>query len=137
MRGPAPTIRLRLTITYGIVFLLTGAVLLTIGYVVVRHDLQARPDFGGVRRALQVPADEGFFGVPPAFAPGSKFRAIAEAVRSQYADNTLHRLVVEYVTALIVMGAISIAAGWVLAGRALAPLREITATARRLSLIHI
>jgi len=32
MRGPAPTIRLRLTVLYGLLFLITGAVLLTIGY---------------------------------------------------------------------------------------------------------
>ncbi len=34
--GPAPTIRLRLTVLYGLVFLITGAVLLTIGYALVR-----------------------------------------------------------------------------------------------------
>ena len=131
LRRPAPTIRLRLTLTYGIVFLVMGAVLLTIGYVLVRHNLDAGPDFVGVRRALQGRAN--FFPVPPGFQPGSQFRVVADAVRSQYAQDTLHRLLVEYVLALVVMGAISVAAGWILAGRALAPLREITATARRVS----
>ena len=35
----APTIRLRLTLLYGAVFLVTGAVLLTIGYLLVRNNL--------------------------------------------------------------------------------------------------
>jgi len=35
----APTIRLRLTLLYGTVFLVTGAVLLTIGYLLVRNNL--------------------------------------------------------------------------------------------------
>ncbi len=37
---PRPTIRLRLTVTYGLVFLVTGAVLLTIGYLLVRSNLK-------------------------------------------------------------------------------------------------
>ena len=37
--GPAPTIRLRLTVLYGLVFLVTGAILLTSGYALVRHNL--------------------------------------------------------------------------------------------------
>ena len=39
----------------------------------------------------------------------------------------------EYVLALGVMTMVSVAAGWLLAGRALRPLRDITATARRVS----
>src|SRR6516162_11304411 len=36
VRLPAPTIRLRMTVLYGLVFLILGAVLLTIGYELVR-----------------------------------------------------------------------------------------------------
>ena len=49
------------------------------------------------------------------------------------AREALHRLLIEYVLALGVMTMVSVAAGWLLAGRALRPLREITATARRVS----
>ena len=73
LHAPAPTIRLRMTALYGLVFLVTGAVLLTIGYGLVRHNLNAPGDY---RRELQrlgiVP--QGFFGQPPAFAPGSTVR---------------------------------------------------------------
>jgi len=132
LRRPAPTIRLRMTLLYGLVFLITGAVLLTIGYELVRHNLSSPPDY---RRKLQrlgiVPP--GFFGRPPAFAPGSTGARIAEAIRAQLRADALHRLLIEYVIALGAMTAVSVAAGWLLAGRALRPLRAITATARRVS----
>jgi signal transduction histidine kinase len=132
--GPAPTIRLRLTVLYGLVFLITGAVLLTIGYALVRHNLG---DHGNLRADLQKlgippPAGAPFFG-RLAFAPGSPEASVAAAVRAQLRSDALHRLVFEYVLALGVMTMVSVAAGWLLAGRALRPLRDITATARRVS----
>ena len=48
-------------------------------------------------------------------------------------SDALHRLVVEYLFALGVMTMIAVGTGWLLAGRALRPLRDITATARRVS----
>jgi signal transduction histidine kinase len=132
LRRPAPTIRLRMTALYGLVFLITGAVLLTIGYELVRHNLNSAADY---RRELQrlgiVPP--GFFGRPPAGAPGSTGGRIADAIRAQLRADALHRLLIEYVVALGAMTIVSVVAGWLLAGRALRPLRDITATARRVS----
>jgi signal transduction histidine kinase len=135
MAGPAPTIRLRLTVAYGLVFLITGAVLLTIGYALVRHNLGARDD---LRTALQnlglrPPTVAPFRGRPLGFNPGSPEATLVAAVRAQVRSHALHQLVVEYLAALGVMTMISVGVGWLLAGRALAPLREITATARRVS----
>jgi signal transduction histidine kinase len=133
--GPAPTIRLRLTVTYGLVFLLTGAVLLTIGYALVRHNLDARENFRSALQKLGLapPAGAPFFGRPFVFSPGSPEASVADAVRAQLRADALHSLLVEYLFALAVMTMISVGAGWLLAGRALRPLREITATARRVS----
>src|SRR5206468_8080673 len=58
---------------------------------------------------------------------------VAAAVRAQLRTDALHRLLVEYLLALGVMTLVSVVAGWLLAGRALRPLRRITATARRVS----
>ncbi|HEY1590796.1 MAG TPA: HAMP domain-containing sensor histidine kinase [Solirubrobacteraceae bacterium] len=138
MSWPAPTIRLRLTVLYGVVFLVTGAVLLTLGYFLVRHNLDAGANFREVRRQLQrlglIPAA----GTPPfgnsfRFAPGSPEASVASAVRAQLRSDALHRLLIEYVLALGVMTLVSVVAGWLLAGRALRPLRRITGTARRVS----
>jgi signal transduction histidine kinase len=122
--GPPPTIRLRLTVLYGLVFLVSGAVLLTIGYELVRHNLN------GPARLHQV------LGFPPFVRPfGSRppGATVLEAVRAQLRAQELHRLLIEYLLALGAMTMVSVAAGWLLAGRALRPLRRITATARRVS----
>ena len=132
LAGPSPTIRLRLTVLYGVVFLITGAVLLTIGYLLVRSNLEGRHAL-----RLQVLKDLGI-AAPPAgqfdgFAPGSEFGQIAHAVQSQVTNDALHRLIIEYLFALGVMTMIAVGTGWLLAGRVLRPLRDITATARRVS----
>jgi signal transduction histidine kinase len=132
MRSPAPTIRLRLTVLYGVVFLVTGAVLLTIGYELVRHNLNSPQDYHRELQKLGI-VPQGFFNRPPAFAPGSTGARITDAIRSQLRADALHRLLVEYVVALGAMTIVSVVAGWLLAGRALRPLRDITATARRVS----
>jgi hypothetical protein len=134
IEGPAPTIRLRLTVLYGLVFLITGAVLLTIGYALVRHNFDTR---GNLRDDLQKlglapPPGSPFFG-RLGFAPGSPEASVADAIRAQLRTDALHRLVFEYVLALGLMTMVSVVAGWLLAGRALRPLRDITATARRVS----
>src|SRR5579862_948163 len=132
---PAPTIRLRLTLLYGVVFLITGAVLLTIGYALVRHNLRGPGPLRAELRRLGLP--------PPAHprarliggttAERERFARFGAEVFAQLRSQELHRLVIEYLAALAVMTLISVAAGWMLAGRALRPLRHITATARRVS----
>jgi signal transduction histidine kinase len=127
IQGPPPTIRLRLTVLYGLVFLITGAVLLTVGYLLVRHNIGGGPfrrGFGGIN-------------LPPELLPrfGSTPRdfALAREVHDQLVSDALHRLLIEYLFALGLMTMVSVGAGWLLAGRALRPLRDITATARRVS----
>ncbi|MGB0095409.1 MAG: HAMP domain-containing sensor histidine kinase [Solirubrobacteraceae bacterium] len=134
LEGPAPTIRLRLTVLYGLMFLITGAVLLTIGYALVHHNLDVHRNIGAELRKLGLPAPSGppFFG-RLGFDPGSPEARVASAALAQLRSDALHRLLVEYLLALGVMTMISVAAGWLLAGRALRPLRQITATARRVS----
>ncbi len=114
-----PTIRLRLTVLYGIVFLITGAVLLTIGYALVRSNIGGHHIFRTL--GLRPP------GTPPFGA------RVIQAVQAQIQSDALHRLLVEYLFALGGMTVISVGAGWLLAGRPLRPLRHIISTARRVS----
>ncbi len=127
--GPSPTIRLRLTVLYGLVFLVTGAVLLTIGYILVRDNISGQHHYHeAVLRQLGLAPPAGT-GTPFGFAEAHLFRD----VQAQITSDALHRLVIEYLLALGVMTMIAVGTGWWLAGRALRPLRDITATARRVS----
>jgi signal transduction histidine kinase len=108
-----PTVRLRLTALYAGVFLVTGAALLTVSYVLVRNNLTAdHTQVDGLGQG------------------GVQLRRV---VQRAVADDALHRLRVQYVIALAAMTALSVLLGWLVAGRALRPLQRITATARRVS----
>jgi len=132
---PAPTIRLRLALLYGLVFLVTGVVLLTIGYLLVRSGLRNHHQFSAVATRLgRKPADpDRLLGRALGYAPGSPELKVARAVQKQIVGDALHRLLLEYLGALLAMTIVAVATGYLLAGRALRPLRAITATARRVS----
>jgi signal transduction histidine kinase len=130
IRLRARTIRFRLTALYAAVFLVCGAVLLTIGYLLVRHNIEGHHRFHAALARLglhPVPGTE--FGFPA----GSTNARLIGVVEHQLVDQALHTLLLQYGIALVVMTLLSSVIGWLLAGRALAPLREITATARRVS----
>ncbi len=146
-RLPAPTIRLRLTLVYGGLFLCSAAALLAITYVLLHHQYtgnffissgrQAVVQFQGsgaiTKGAGGVITKESVFPVPvgPNAVAGS--RKIALAAAQGQSDAALHQLFVASAIAFAVMAALSIWAGWVIAGRALRPLRTITDTAREIS----
>jgi signal transduction histidine kinase len=140
-RWPAPTIRLRLTLAYGGLFLCSAAALLAITYVLVHHQYtgtffissghQAVVHFqssGGVT----VKPNPGFAVPvgPKAFAPNAK---LAVAAAQGQSDAALHQLFLDSALALALMAVLSLWLGWVIAGRALRPLRTITETAREIS----
>src|SRR5580693_10103744 len=126
----ARTIRLRLTALYAAVFLVCGAALETIGYLLVRRNLEGHHRFHAALQRLGLhPVTGTQFG----FRAGSKNAMLVGAVEHQLVDQALHTLLLQYVIALVVMTFLSSVIGWLLAGRALAPLRKIAATARRVS----
>jgi signal transduction histidine kinase len=116
------TIRLRLTVLYGTLFLASGVLLLGITYVLVKYNFPvARID------TITGPADStAFRSGPPGF---SSFKAQI----AQGQDAELHQLLVQSCVALAVMAAASAGLGWLVAGRVLRPLRTITSAARDIS----
>ena len=117
-RLPSPTVRLRLTLLYGGLFLLSGLVLLVITYLIFRH-------YTGVN--LIVPS--GSHGSPSQNAE-TELR-FAEIVRRD--TDALHQGLFRSVIVLAIMTVVSIAFGWLIAGRVLRPLRTMTATTRQIS----
>ncbi|WP_433418423.1 sensor histidine kinase [Microtetraspora malaysiensis] len=130
---PRRTVRLRLTLLYGGLFLVSGAVLLAITYVLVRHAVmgQAVKSF--------IPAPDNAPVPSPGMPPPGKLRSVEllpaqlqqalELQRAEVLDQFLNNSVI----ALALMSVISVVLGWVVAGRILRRLRTIVVTAREIS----
>jgi signal transduction histidine kinase len=114
---PQPTVRWRLTVLYGVLFLICGAALLAITYYLFANF------------AISPPKPELGSGGQAAYSTSVK---VATALAHQRSIG-LHRLKVWSGIALAIMALVSCVLGWVVAGRVLAPLRTITATTERIS----
>jgi signal transduction histidine kinase len=138
-------VRLRLTVLYAALFLVSGAVLLSITYVLVREstgNIVAGGNPNGSKFVVGKGAGNGRTvvttrGTPPGtpLLP-KKLQAQAEhdrLVALNQRDRSLRALVGKSGIALALMGAISILVGWLFAGRVLRPLRTITERAREIS----
>jgi signal transduction histidine kinase len=131
-----PTVRLRLTLLYGALFLVSGAVLLAITYVLFRRatgiDLIVVPT--GTPQGSTGPNAGKHLLENPEVARYVHRAAEARlaGVESNRGDE-LHQLLVQSGIALAIMTVISIAFGWLVAGRVLHPLRAMTATTKQIS----
>jgi two-component system sensor histidine kinase VanS len=132
---PSRTVRLRLTLLYSGLFLVSGAVLLGITYLLVRRS--TRPDLIVAGGSPHGPA--GPRALKEALANPDVARYVRDVAERQYARalslhaNDLHQLLVRSGIALAIMTVVSIALGWLVAGRVLRPLRAMTATTRQIS----
>ncbi len=141
MKLPAPTIRLRLTLVYGGLFLCSAAALLAITYVLVNHQYTGSFFISSGRQAVvAVQSAKGgnvkvLPGIPDAPIGPNRIVSgkLALAAAQGQSDAALHKLFVDSAIALAVMAVLSLWLGWVIAGRSLRPLRTITDTAREIS----
>jgi signal transduction histidine kinase len=153
-RLPPRTIRLRLTLIYGGLFLICGAALLAITYALVSNATAGYFSATGPNGSIVGSFTGGSHGPkaaagsPPSLVTSSgsgttvtKFtpaqaRAVTQQLQALAAsqhDSQMHQLLVESGVALAIMAVASVALGWVVAGRVLRPLRTITETARDIS----
>ncbi|WUI01999.1 HAMP domain-containing histidine kinase [Spirillospora sp. NBC_00431] len=108
---PRMSVRLRLTLLYGLLFFMAGALLLFVMSVLVADIL------GNVKVI-------GF---------GITTEEQATALQRQFVEQTMRQLVGRSLLALGGVGVITLVLGWFVADRALSPLQRVTTTARRLS----
>jgi signal transduction histidine kinase len=150
-----PSIRLRLTAWYAGIFLALGTGLLALSYAVVRHEFRDESAkvhvaveelvprrAGGLPRTLRVRIAPG---IPRETAAPVRRLTAAERdayrrARNAYAvgtraanDRALRHVLLAFGLALALVTVASVAAGWIVAGRALRPIKRITATARSIS----
>ena len=151
-RWPRRTVRLRLTLLYGGLFLLCGAGLLAITYVLLSEHGPGvhigSPGRTGGAVLGPVLGPTGVTSIPrqfkarqcparldplPTASQITRCIAFGRAVASQERAAELRQLLTESGIALGIMAVASIGLGWLVAGRVLRPLRTITAAARSVS----
>jgi signal transduction histidine kinase len=144
LHPPRPTIRLKLTLWYGGMFLLAGALLLTLTYVLVRQGFQPAPQRvrEDVAQRLHIPANQlepGSRGLLQYLQPDTGLPAdisvgrLINEIQAEQMQQQLNDLIIWSGVALAIMAVVSLGLGWVVAGRLLRPVHELTGLARRLS----
>ena len=108
---PRGTVRLRLALLYGLLFLASGAVLLSVTYLLVR----------------------GTSGAVAAYPTALGQITAPQVVASNQQTSDLNRLLFWSAITLAAMALASIGLGWTVAGRILGRLHAVTATARTIS----
>ncbi|MFG2088177.1 MULTISPECIES: sensor histidine kinase [unclassified Spirillospora] len=104
------SVRLRLTLLYGLLFFMAGALLLFVMSVLMANILGNVQVIG--------------FGIS---------ESEAAELKRQFVEQTMKQLVGRSLLALGGVGVITLVLGWFVADRALSPLQRVTTTARRLS----
>ncbi|MET9021938.1 ATP-binding protein [Actinopolymorpha sp. NPDC004070] len=156
-RLPRRTVRLRLTLLYGGLFLVSGVALLAVTYVLVVNatagiifegqngGLAVRGVYSGkgstsldggerTERRVQVQG-RNLQGLTPAQLDAQAEQLRLQAIRQH--DAELRRLLTQSGVALAVMSVFSLVLGWFIAGRVLRKLRTITTTVRNISATNL
>jgi signal transduction histidine kinase len=118
---PRPsTIRVRLTTLYAAVFFVAGAVLVALMMLYLAHALdgQLTAQFGATEQAAELP-------------PGTQQLLRVQFQRDR--DHVLAAMLTASLVSLAAIGVLAAALGWLVADRALRPLQQISATARRIA----
>ncbi|MEU6203224.1 ATP-binding protein [Micromonospora musae] len=123
------SLRARLTLIYGGIFLVAGLVLLAVTYVLV--DQRTAAPFGVALRDVK-PIVQGVEGKLTG-DQAEQLRLIVRKVQGDARNQTLDSLLTQGGIALGLVSVVAIAFGWLVAGRALQPLHQITGTARRIA----
>jgi signal transduction histidine kinase len=128
---PKLTIRARLTLVYGGLFLFAGVLLLGVTYVLLSNALPNEASTNvssapGAGQPTQSTPGTGQASPPPA---GS----LVTDIRDETWHDALDALLTQGGIALAVVGAAAIALGWLIAGRLLQPLHRVTETAGRIA----
>ncbi|MEV0378721.1 HAMP domain-containing sensor histidine kinase [Nonomuraea sp. NPDC050643] len=126
-----PTLRLRLTLVYGAVFFLAGLTLLGVTYLLFNQQLNE--------------SFESRFVSEPGKSKNLIFTKDGTTLRGEDAVDWMRvqeaklraaavtSLITQGLISLVVVGGAAVGLGWVVAGRVLAPLHLVTATARKIA----
>ncbi len=125
------SVRARMTVQYAGVFLLAGALLLTLNYALVRRNIDVAPDV--LRQRIEQQLGHPIGAIPAGQVPDPANERLFQATQRELVHETLRQIVLQSVVALGVMALVSGGLGWLAAGRVLRPVAEMTDRARRIS----
>ncbi len=132
-----PSIRVRLTLVYGVMFFAAGAVVVLASYLLVSRTLTDRlGPASGMRVLAARPAVAGGDVLVSAIPAGVSLERIEAGIAAEQLaarNDTLGLLLAQSGVALALIGVLAVGSGWVMAGRVLRPLHRITETARRVA----
>ncbi|MDH6243984.1 ATP-binding protein [Mycobacterium sp. OTB74] len=129
IRWPQSTIRTRLTVLYAGTFFAAGALLVALMYFYLRQELANSPGSSALAAAHDFLATHRIRNHPFVDDVVEVLSVQAEERRRELLDSVL----AWSLGFLVVIGIVSAGCGWLLAGRALRPLQEVTAAARRVA----
>jgi len=135
------TIRLRLTLFYGVSFVLCGFALLFINHRFVNEGLlrdEGRSDQRVIDTYQYTPAQVAFFyNIPtpesPTHPEAHTIRDVIRGIQGDIRNDVVDQSFRGSLVALAAMFVFSIGVGWIAAGRALRPVEKLTTRARSLS----
>jgi signal transduction histidine kinase len=140
------TIRLKLTLWCGGLFLLAGIALISINYFMVRDSLVVAPERARAAIAARYNIDPQllepghFIQVQPGGPPlqiqsiqGIPVPQLIADAQRELRDEALRQLWIRSILALAIMTVVAFGLAWLIAGRMLRPIHRIADTARRLS----
>ena len=137
------TLRGRLTLLYGGLFMVAGVVLLGVTYALFNANLGQQ--YRVIVKGTYLSPAPGAQKPPPptndvyvmnkdgAVLTGSDAERVLEQQREQVRQAAIKSLLIQGSVALVVVGGLAAGFGWLVAGRVLAPLHRVTDTARRIS----
>jgi signal transduction histidine kinase len=129
------SLRLRLTLSYGLLFFVVGFLLLALSYLLLRQVAVRDPGELTTHTARQLHLSQAYLqqNMPSPSGGQQTVGAFMRQLQDQVISELLRALFGTTFWALAIATCVSIAAGWWVAGRMLRPVQEISAVARRLS----
>jgi signal transduction histidine kinase len=122
------SVRQKLTITYAGLFLAAGAILLALNYTFMSQIFPSPPS-----GATLIKSSSGQYVPPGSLQANQISQGVFVALSTNIRNQLLGQLLLQSSIALGLMVIISALLGWFVAGRVVQPLKQMTATARRLS----
>jgi signal transduction histidine kinase len=129
------SLRLRLTLSYGLLFFVVGFLLLVLSYLLLRQVAIRDPGELAEHTRQQLHLSQAYLQQTMTSPSGGTqtVGAFMRQIQDQVISELVRPLLPLTFVALAIATALSVAAGWWMAGRMLRPVHEIAAVARRLS----